>query len=102
MPGDSRKTPRTTRKQGPMATSLLPPGFDQPEVPVPPVPRVRDGAAPPSANIAAQPYRRGADDPDSGQASPTGWLLRYAPEMSLRDLAARTRLPQEELAALDR
>jgi cytoskeletal protein RodZ len=29
-------------------------------------------------------------------------LLRYAPDMTLRDLAARTRLPQDELAALDR
>jgi cytoskeletal protein RodZ len=29
-------------------------------------------------------------------------MLRYAPDMTLRVLAARTRLPQDELAALDR
>src|SRR5690348_130370 len=71
-----------------MATSLLPPGFDQPEAPVPPVP--------PARHVEVS-----AETPEHSSAPP-GWLLRYAPGMSLRDLAARTRLPQDELAALDR
>ena len=83
-----------------MGTSLLPPGFDEPEAPVPPVPRARDTAAP---TAVAQPAT-GSDSvvPDGNAPAPPGHLLRYAPGMSLRDLAARTRLPQDELAALDR
>jgi hypothetical protein len=88
-----------------MATSLLPPGFGEPEAPVPSVPHVRDTDPRSSTGTTAKPpgeVAPGADPPD-GQASPqAGRLLRYAPGMSLRELAARTRLPQDELAALDR
>lgn len=85
-----------------MATSLLPPGFDKPEAPVPPVPRARDldaskGAAETSAGPTSTPAAL-----EERTSAPSGWLLRYAPGMSLRDLAQRTRLPQDELAALDR
>jgi len=82
-----------------MATSLLPPGFDEPEAPVPPVPRARSLDA--SAETSAGPTSA-AGPGEQSTTAPHGWLLRYAPGMSLRDLAARTRLPQDELAALDR
>ncbi len=90
-----------------MATSLLPQGFDEPEAPVPPVPRARDTDAGSAATrpAAGQPAAVPKPDPaapDQLASSTTGWLLRYAPGMSLRDLSARTRLPQDELAALDR
>lgn len=85
-----------------MATSLLPPGFDKPEAPVPPVPRARDvDASAPAAEISAGSTSTAVPS-DEHTSAPPGQLLRYAPGMSLRDLAARTRLPQDELAALDR
>jgi hypothetical protein len=85
-----------------MATSLLPPGFDQPEAPVPPVPRARDvDASAQTTEISAGSTSTEAAR-DERPTAAAGHLLRYAPGMSLRDLAARTRLPQDELAALDR
>ena len=85
-----------------MATSLLPPGFDKPEAPVPPVPRGRDvDASAAAAEISAGSTSTTAARDEQATAS-AGHLLRYAPGMTLRDLSARTRLPQDELAALDR
>lgn len=85
-----------------MATSLLPPGFEEPEAPLPPVPRARDVDARATAADAIAGSTADVASPDEHASPPAGRLLRYAPDMSLRELAARTRLPQDELAALDR
>ncbi len=84
-----------------MAISLLPPEFDEPEAPVPPVSRAPQIGAQPSAKATATSPPHPAV-PLEHALPAAGRLLRYAPQMTLRDLAARTRLPQDELAALDR